>query len=398
MEEPRQEGKELMQKQEQDDIVIVEMEPSNGSKGWKIAIRIMLLCICLGVGVFGGISLYVASALNPVESSDQEVLLAIPKGTGTKEIAEMLEKQGLIRSGLIFHFYLRYTDEGNLFQAGEYSMNPGITIDRIIAKLNQGDTIKEETIHFTIPEGYTLLQIADKLNEQGLVKQPEFVKAAMHFNELSDDPMIEIPENPQLKFRLEGYLFPETYEMNKQSTVNDIISRLVLELKNKLDLLPENWQDQLQALGITFHEMLTVASLIEREVVIDKERPLVAGVIYNRLKQEMNLQIDATVQYIFEQQKERLLYEDLKIESPYNTYLHPGLPPGPIASPSLQSIQAALYPETTKYLFYVTKKDGSHEHLFAETFARHQRNIEESNQQNDNAEQRTEHGIEVTTE
>ncbi|UUZ86641.1 endolytic transglycosylase MltG [Paenibacillus sp. P26] len=178
--------------------------------------------------------------------------------------------------------------------------------------------------------------------------------------------------------RLEGYLFPETYEWKKDVTPDEIVESMTQELDKKLAELPKDWQSALKQRGLTFHQPLTVASLIEREVALEEERALVSGVIYNRLKQGMPLQIDATVQYLFDKPKERLFEKDLQIESPYNTYLHPGLPPGPIASPSLASIQAALYPAGTKYLYYVTKKDGSKGHLFAETYEQHLKNIAES--------------------
>ena len=124
---------------------------------------------------------------------------------------------------------------------------------------------------------------------------------------------------------------------------------------------------------------MTVASLVEREVVVDEERPIVAGIIYNRLKEGMPLQIDATVQYLLDKQKDRLMESDLQVDSPYNTYKIKGLPPGPIASPSVKSIEAALFPKKTDYFYYVTKKDGSHEHLFAETLKQHNQNIAKSN-------------------
>ncbi|MNZ86552.1 putative aminodeoxychorismate lyase [compost metagenome] len=189
-----------------------------------------------------------------------------------------------------------------------------------------------------------------------------------------------VPDNDQLHQRLEGYLFPETYEMKKESTEEDIIKRMLMELDRKLAELPEDWQLVMEEKNLSLHELLTIASLVEREVVVDEERALVAGVIYNRMKDGMMLQIDATVQYSLDKPKERLYEKDLQVDSPYNTYKVEGLPPGPIASPSIASIQAALYPEDSDYLFYVTKKDGSQSHLFAKTYKEHLKNIEISKQ------------------
>ncbi|MNJ37950.1 putative aminodeoxychorismate lyase [compost metagenome] len=153
---------------------------------------------------------------------------------------------------------------------------------------------------------------------------------------------------------------------------------MLQETNKRIKQIPE-FDQKLKARGLDFNELMTVASLVEREVVADSERSLVAGVIYNRIAQDMKLEIDATVQYLLDKPKERLLYKDLQsVDSPYNTYMYKGLPPGPIAAPSLKSIEAALEPKSSEYLFYVTKKDGSGEHLFAKTYAEHLQNIEKS--------------------
>lgn len=343
---------------------------------WTVAILLLV-----GFGTAVGIGAYAASQLQPVEATGEERTLVIPPGTGSARIAELLEQQGLIRNAFIFQVYLKYKGEGSRFQAGEYRFQPGEAPDTIIARLNAGDIVKEDMLRFTIPEGFTVLQIADKLGEQGIVQKEAFLQAAdapAGFS--SAHPWVaQIPSAGPLKHRLEGYLFPETYELKKGSTETDMIDRMLQELDRKLGGLPADWPDRLAASALSFHEMLTVASLVEREVVVDEERALVAGVILNRLKQGMKLQIDATVQYLLDKPKERLFEKDLQLQNPYNTYWASGLPPGPIASPSLKSIQAALYPAETRYLFYVTKKDGTQSHYFAETYEQHLANIELSN-------------------
>jgi UPF0755 protein len=274
---------------------------------------------------------------------------------------------------------LKLKDEGSRFQAGNYEMTPGMELDAIIAKLNEGDTIKAETVKFTIPEGFTAAQIAAKLGSEGVASQDELMKLIDEKLTWEDvDSVLQIPADSGELHRLEGYLFPETYELKKGATAEEIIKRMLAETDRKLDTVPE-LDEKIEALGLTLHQLLTIASLIEREVVVDEERPIVASVIYNRINEGMPLQIDATIQYLLDKQKERLMEKDLEVESPYNTYLNKGLPPGPIASPSLKSIEAALNPDITDYLYYVTKKDGSHTHLFAKTYKEHLRNIEESN-------------------
>lgn len=337
------------------------------------AIIAILLLLLIGGGV--GTALYVANALQPVPSSEQEIRIKIPAGSGSAQIASILKQQGLIKDSSIFTYYLKWKKEGSRFQAGEYSMKQGMTLDQLIEKLNAGQTVKEEMVRITIPEGFTAEQIAAKLAEQSVWKAETFMNKVNSPTGLVSPLLAGIPDNNAIKHRLEGYLFPETYEFKKGATEEDFINRALQELEKKLDTLPADWKDKQKERGLSFHELLTVASLIEREVVVEEERPIVAGVIYNRLNAKMPLQIDATIQYIFDKPKERLFEKDLQLESPYNTYLHQGLPPGPIASPSLASIKAALYPADTKYFYYVTKKDGSKGHLFAITFNEHQKNI-----------------------
>jgi len=222
-----------------------------------------------------------------------------------------------------------------------------------------------------------VLQMADKLSEEGIVDRDEFIKLANDPSAFDVDIIKDIPVDEELRYVLEGYLFPETYELKKDSSTHDVMQRMLEEFQTKVNSIP-NLETELQEKKLSLHELLTIASLVEREVVVDAERPLVAGVIYNRIHQDMKLEIDATVQYLLDKPKARLLFKDLKVESPYNMYLNKGLPPGPIASPSLPSIQAALQPEASEYLFYVTKKDGSSGHLFAKTYKEHQQNIAKS--------------------
>ncbi|MBC8080177.1 MAG: endolytic transglycosylase MltG [Gorillibacterium sp.] len=341
--------------------------------GLKIFLSFFLvMIIAVVIGVY-----YVWSNLQPAAKSSP-VTFEILSGTGSIGVADILEQKGIIRNKELFTFYLRYKNEGTRFQAGNYEMSPGITLDEIIAKLNHGEIVKEEMVRFTIPEGFTLKQIIARLDEEGIASADEL----LHLTEEPDKlelslPVDALPTDPKLEFQMEGYLFPETYEMKKGSTSKEIVQRMANEMMFKLESVT-GWQDMLKKRGLTLHELMTVASLVEREAAVDKERSLIAGVIYNRLENDMRLEIDATVQYALGENKERLYEKDLQIDSPYNTYKNDGLPPGPIGSPGLDSIKAALKPVKTEYLFYVTKKDGSREHLFAKTYAEHLKNIDES--------------------
>ncbi len=345
----------------------------------KAAIRAVLIVILLLALAGGGGAWYIWNGMQPVEPAGPAVTFTIEKGMGSAEIADLLAEKGIIRNGLFFKGYLKWVKEGSSFKAGRYTASPGDTYDQLIARLNAGDVVKEETVVFTIPEGFTAKQVADKLAEAWNQKAEAFLKVIDSGTGLAAAERLEIPVNAELRHRLEGYLFPETYELVKDSTPQEIVEAMLEQLEKKLDSIPD-WKTKLDKRGLSLHELLTVASLVEREVVVDEERPLVAGVIYNRLNKGQKLEIDATVQYLLDKQKERLLNKDLKVDSPYNTYKNAGLPPGPIASPGLASIQAALEPKASEYYFYVTKKDGSQGHLFGKTYKEHLANIQKSEQ------------------
>jgi len=349
--------------------------PKKGHAGlWSFLIALGLVVIAAG-----SILLYVWNGLRPPSASDQQVRITISKGMRAKKVGETLEAQGLIRNAFLFSMWLKYKNEGSKFQAGQYDFKPGMSNGEIVTKLNNGETVAAASIRFTIPEGFTVLQIADRLAKAGIVDKDKFMNAVRNPSQFTSSAWVkQIPADKNLRYPLEGYLFPETYEMKKGSTENDIIDRMLAELDRKLGTLPEDWQSVLDERGWTLHDLLTAASLVEREVVVDEERPIVAGVILNRLEKKMPLQIDATIQYLLEKQKEKLTNDDLNVDSPYNTYKTKGLPPGPISSPSLKSIEAVLYPADTDYLYYVTKKDGTNTHLFAETYKQHQKNIKAS--------------------
>jgi UPF0755 protein len=343
----------------------------------RVLLWSFLIALGLVLSVAAGELFYLWNGLRPPSASASPVQITISSGMRAKKVAELLEQNGLIRSAFLFSGWLKLQGEGSRFQAGVYELTPGMTRDQIVAKLNKGDIMAAAAIRFTIPEGFTVQQIAARLAETAGVSKAKFLEAAGNPAQWTGSMWTKtLPVDNSLRFPLEGYLFPETYEMKRGSTEADIINRMLSELDRKLDQLPEDWQSTLEKRGLTVHQLLTIASLVEREVVVDDERPIVSSVIQNRLNKKMPLQIDATIQYLLDKQKERLTEVDLKVDSPYNTYLKVGLPPGPIASPSLKSIEAALYPEQTDYLYYVTKKDGTNTHLFAVTYKQHQMNIQ----------------------
>lgn len=346
----------------------------------KVMLWSFLIALGIVVAIAAGGFIYLWNGLRAPSSGDP-IEVTITPGMRAQKISEMLEENGLIRNAFLFSAWMKLKDEGSKFQAGVYRLTPGMSREEIVAKFDAGDIVAAATIKFTIPEGFTVEQIASRLADAGAADKAKFLDAAKQPSQWTGSAWTSsLPADGSLRYPLEGYLFPDTYEFKRGASESEIINRMLAELDRKIDSLPEDWQTTLEERGLTVHQLLTIASLIEREVVVDEERPLVSSVIQNRLRKKMPLQIDATIQYLLGKQKERLLQDDLKVESPYNTYLNAGLPPGPIAAPSYKSIEAALYPDDTDYLYYVTKKDGTNTHLFAVTYKQHQRNIQISEQ------------------
>lgn len=320
----------------------------------KKRIKKILLIFLLAIAFY---ELY--DPLGPVGKKNEELLIQIPPGSSTKQIAEVLYEHGLIKKDFIFILYARITGYDTQFQAGTYLLQDSMSLPEIVEKLSRGEV---QVVSVTIPEGYTVEQIAEVLSAKGLVEKNEFLRLAKE----GDFAYPFLSRREGVKYALEGYLFPDTYLISPQSSAEEIIQMMLKRFQQVYD---ESARLKAKEMGLTDQEVITIASLIEKEAKIEKDRRLISGVIYNRLEQGMKLQIDATIQYILGQPKARLTYRDLEINSPYNTYQISGLPPGPIASPGKAAIEAALNPERTNYLYYVAKSDGSH--VFSETLEDH---------------------------
>lgn len=340
----------------------------------RILLGLFIILLVMVIGA-AGLFHYYSERLEPVDqaATDQYKIVEIPSGAGTETIATILYEEGLIQNDLAFRAYVRHNNLDRGFIAGQYELSPSMDVEQIVAKIQAGD-IYVETVWFTIPEGYTVENMAEKLSKEGLVKPEQFLALAHKppASVMEDFPFLQMVENPEINYLLEGYLFPDTYEINTGSGAEDII-RIMLR---RMDQVLEGKEAvKIREKEYSLHEILTIASLVEREARVDHERAVIAGVIYNRLEIDQRLQIDATIQYILGETKEFLLYDDLEIPSPYNTYQNDGLPPGPIAAPGKASIEAALYPENTDYYYYNYKYDDSGEHYFSHTFQEHQENV-----------------------
>jgi UPF0755 protein len=293
-----------------------------------------------------------------------EQLVEIPRGAGAAEIRRRLVDAGIVENDLTMRAALMWTGQAGNLKAGEYLFSrPTSTVD-VIDRLVRGDVF---TQRITFREGLTIGQMAELFAARGLGDAEAFRQAAANATLIHDlDPAAR---------DLEGYLFPETYTIPRTVSAPDLVAAMVRRFRENF---PEDMQRRASAGGLTVRQVVTLASLVEKETAKAEERPLVAAVYRNRLRIDMPMQADPTVIYALERAGRydgNLRRADLNFDSPYNTYRYPGLPPGPIAAPGKASLDATLAPANVKHLYFVSRNDGSH--VFADTLAQHNRNVHE---------------------
>jgi UPF0755 protein len=316
-----------------------------------------VLGLFLLVGVIGAVYFIYTSAVAVPDGPTGPVEVEVVKGDTLSKVATKLEEAGVIGSAFVFKLEARREGGDTAIKTGRYTFEPGADTDAILAKLTAGEAVP--TVSVTVPEGLTLPETARVVADSTEIPAKKFVSAARQ-----TDYGYAFLENRAIE-TTEGYLFPRRYDFEEGVTAPQVVDRMLgqylLETEG-LDLAGAK-----DRLNLTEHQLLTVASLIEKESANAEERPIIASVIYNRIRQDTPLQIDATIQYALERPKANLSYADLRIDSPYNTYENVGLPPGPICSPSLQSLQAAINPAETDYLYYVLKANNE-EHFFTNDY------------------------------
>jgi len=282
-------------------------------------------------------------------------MVTIKPGMNARDVAALLKEKGLISSEKIFLYLLKLNDKETKLVSGLFDIPRGLRVDALVRFIFE---TKPKTVWVTIPEGFDSREIAERLEVNGVISREEFLDALNR--EIKDDyPSFIRPP-------YEGFLFPDTYEFYIESTPEAVIKKFLARF---VAVLPEDFEEKAKNLGLTPREAIILASLIEKEARIDEERPVIAQVLLKRLNIGMKLQCDATVQYALGKSKPILSYDDLKVKSPYNTYLYYGLPPGPICNPGLPSIISAVNPADTDYLFYFTRGDGVH--IFSRTYEEH---------------------------
>lgn len=295
--------------------------------------------------------------------------ISIEKGSSPRAIAKLLQQEGLTSSAKMFYWYLRYIDQcATCLKAGEYIIDGNETPANIIAMLKSG---RQREYRFTIPEGARKEDIARIIAGVGLSSEQEVLEA-MHDPALMyafGIPVEGAAGQNGVWGGMEGYLFPDTYQFPKGTPVKDMLWRMRQRLDDMFDTA---MRERMRELGFSLHQVLTMASLVEKETASSPERPLIAGVFYNRLARKMKLQTDPTSVYGTSHQG-IIRGKQVRQKHDYNTYHNYGLPPGPIASPGLASIQAVLWPTPSLYLFFVSKGNGTH--LFCESYGCHQRGV-----------------------
>jgi UPF0755 protein len=319
--------------------------------------------------LLGYLSARAGDLTRPAGSNPAPVLFTVEPGATAGAVAERLAAQGLVHDAQLLTYFLRYRGLDGRVEAGDFILRQTMTIPQVALALT--DASARET-WLRVTEGWRREQIAAALAAHGA-----FASIATDFDTLTgpnsprppgDGLLASLPPGASL----EGYLFPDTYLLRPGASASEIIAKMLANFQNRL---PAGYAAEVESLGLTVHQAVTVASLIEREAVVDDERPLIASVIYNRLGRGQWLEIDATVQYALGASDNwwpRLAGVDLRaVLSPYNTYAGPGLPPGPIANPGLASLLAAVRPAQSDYLFYRALCDGSGRHAFAITFEQH---------------------------
>ena len=338
----------------------------------RIVLTITIVTLLILIFIGGGGYLYIKSALEPVDKDSKvQKKVEIPIGSSVTGISEKLEASGIIKNAKVFKYYVKFKNEAG-FMAGEYELSPSMEIPEIINRLKTGKVLQQAAFQLTIPEGKQLREIAQTIAKA--VNKPEDEV----FNQLNDRTFIQTlmgkyPDllttdilNPNIKYPLEGYLFPATYPFYKTNpTIEEMVVTMLDQTRKVITPYLADSSDE----EITAHQLLTMSSLIEEEATEKADRKKISSVFYNRIEQGMPLQTDPTVLYAQGKHKERVLYEDLEVDSPYNTYKHKGLPPGPIANAGKDSLDAAVNPADTKHLYFLATAGG--DVIFTNTLDEH---------------------------
>jgi len=339
----------------------------------KITISVLLIILIVGGVLIFNIYNYIVSSLEPLNAkSEQKVEVVIPNGSSNKAIGEILEKEKIIKSGMVFNYYTKFNNLTG-FQAGTYQFSASMDLDAISEALKNGDvTEKTAQAKLTIPEGYDIDQIGDVIAEKTAFTKNDFLSLISDtdfFNTLlASYPNLlqSASEATDVRYRLEGYLFPATYNYYDDMTLKELVTAMVA----KTDSVMSKYYTQIKQKNMSVHEVLTLASLVEKEGVTDDDRKNIAQVFFNRIAADMPLQSDISILYSLGEHKEDVMISDTQVDSPYNLYTNTGYGPGPFDNPSEQSIQAVLDPTANNYYYFVADTSTGKVY-FAATYDEH---------------------------
>lgn len=323
-----------------------------------------LLVLVVVFGAYNFVSSYVKGNLEAVDIEDEaKIAVEIPSGSSTANIADILHENNLIKDTKTFKYYAKYTKKDSQLKAGTYVLSKSMDVDELLNSLTKGGS-SGNTANVTIIEGLTMEDAAISIAQQLNLSSDKLVELMNNASLYKNDYEF-LRDNPEIQ-TLQGYLMPDTYNVYVNATEEDIVNILLTQFDEfyKKQIKPKMGNTKLN-----FQEVMTLSSIVEKEALLDEERDEVAKVFLNRLDINMKLQSCATVNYAHGEWKERLTYDDIAIDSPYNTYIIEGLPPGPINSPGKVSIIATLEPADVDYLYFVAKGDGSH--YFSKTYDEH---------------------------
>ena len=335
----------------------------------------IIAILIISLFIFGSTSLFYFSL--PVSREQTEKVFEVKKGESIFDIAKHLEEEGFIKNKYLFVCLTILRGKERQLKAGKYILSPSMTLQEILDILSKGKT---PIVKITIPEGWNLKEIAQYLEEKGLCQKEEFFEIVgwqgVDYSKEKNLPQAQDFSNkfPFLKDKpknvsLEGYLFPDTYFVKKTATCQEIVEMFPENFSKKLT---PDLQEEIKKQKKTVFEIVTMASLLEKEVKTKEDKEIVAGILWKRLKAGIPLQVDATIAYITGRKTTKITFEELQIDSPYNTYKYLGLPLGPISNPGMESILAAIYSKQSNYWYYLSTPEGKT--IFSKTLSEHNKN------------------------
>ena len=330
----------------------------NKSLKYKITIAVIIAVVTI-VAIIGVFTFkYMENKKSPFNTTDKVLDINVQKGEYLYTVLDKLEAKGIVKNTFLTKTYLKLNPSETDIKPGDYEIPGNVTLDKFVEMLVKGEVA---TYKVTFPEGFNIQQMADRLQTEGIMKSDVFINAVKNY------PLPSyIKPSPEKRYNLEGYLYPDTYNIPKTATADDIISMMLNQFQKEMEKAQE--VTGVKVNPSDYNKIVTIASMIEGEASSQHDRELVSSVIYNRLAKGMKLQLDATVLYAMGEHKSVVLYKYLETDSPYNTYKVQGLPIGPINNPGIECLEAAMKPAKSDYLYYVLNP-GSDQHFFTADYA-----------------------------